>query len=414
MGFEPELYEIASYELLEGFRVRVECVQYEQSVYTDDSNPADASYASITPATPPAAVEDPAVSEAFARVGVSRLTATWSLRLGAVRYEVFIRINTGSGGDWQLAARTMSGAVSFDVRAPFGVSVTVAVVAIARDGSARAPANSAQRTIAILRLDDSATVAEIPGNVPGTPTITLVDGNTWRLAWEAVAGADRYEVRFDPWVDAVTLYSGTDTHFDFQPNMLAQQLQVRAAKGGFYSRRVAFAGTPAAAWPGFTEHGVTKVADFDDGAIQNGIKIRDYFGQFGQSLMQVDDRYPLQYVTRAWDAGAVRVHFLSLDVRVNARPQQPLGTLFLSDPNFSLNGPINGSVLDWQLVLMTSDDDAVWVERPLAKDYFAAPVFAEARYFKLKVIVSVKPNADGRRSYLAAVKRLALKWSFEP
>jgi hypothetical protein len=410
-GFEPMRAEIVSSELVEDFKVRLDCIQYEPTVPTDETDPRESNFAQLTPATPPDAVTDLAAVETFERRGVSRISVSWTSSVGAVRFDVYVRIHTASAAAWELAGRTRDSALAFTVAAEFGIGLTIAVVAVAADGAQRTIQNSAQVSLTILRDDTTETVGEIPGNVTGA-SVALLSGNTYRLSWDAVPDVDGYEVRLNAWTDGAVLASTTDTYFDFQTNRRTQLLMVRAKKDRFYSRCIAAAATPEVAWPGFVNQGIGFSADFDEGDIQNGNKVRNEFASFFQALLQLDNSHQMRYTTKVYDTGAKRAYFVSLDARVMPWPLAPLSTIFLANPNFSIQGPINESVIDWDVSMLYSDDDESWTERVLPKDYFANPIFQEARYFRFRVRASVK-EIDGRRDYLACLKRLAFRTDYQ-
>jgi hypothetical protein len=393
---------------------RIECVEYHNTVFSDDAESKDGGINPVVYSTPVAVVIAPPVTEASTEVAVSTLTLSWdstaadaaAVADGTTVESFNVYWRTFGESAWNFAGETEDDTLSFDSTLGLGVSLEICVQTVNADGAeldidSAADGDDNHIIYVIHREDDTSELVTFPADVTNA-ALTVDNGNTYNLTWDAVTldvdgdalTPDGYQVRYGNFSGGVVLHDATSRTLSVELDQLVHAFYIRAywtAASGrkYYSAGATEVLSTAVAVPGYgTDTAVTISAENDGaGALSNGIWIDWYRGQPAPfAMVQAIPDASMTYVSAIADCGSSAATSVSVDVRAAPYWGDELAGLdiYASMNQWGPFGEINKEYLDWSAWVESADSTSgPWAQVNI-RDFAGEEIIATARYFRIR------------------------------
>lgn len=400
-------------------------IEYVPLVFTDDSGPTDDGLFASPPEALPADATSVSISEAVKspfEADVSEITVGWTAGSGAVDHEIYFKLLSQNGG-FIFAGTSTTSPFTFEVRAPWGMKIQVAVVGINSQGGRKRPESVASTATAkhtINRDDENEQIAVFPDAATNL-ALTLDSDNVYDLSWTAGSGADGYEIKKNNWHGGKLIGETTGTSFaGIKVQNIIEAIAVRAYKtvGGvrYYSKEFPkVLTTPATPGSAYTTTRVDFPGGEDlwsNGILTGGVRSPVSEGYFGEGIVQDDPERSMRFITNVQDAGAIREHLISYEARVTSAILKQLGAYFWPMEHHSATGEIHKEYIETTIQLHYSNVNNFGNSFPLPygiiqlSDLTNQDVIVTGRYFRLLVDAKLKTEYRTKTSGVRAVMTL--------
>ena len=412
---KERLFEITQVTGLRNSEREISGVEYVPEVYSYETGSETGGDFDGGASAAPGDASNVAIVETYFDEGISTLAVTWTGGTGAITHDVYFAFE--NNGSFTFVGNYSTAAATFQVTAPWGILVRIAIVGVSADGARLTPQTvgaSARGSITINRDDENECIALYPGAVTNI-SLTNISNNEFSLAWTAGANADGYVVARGEWQGRYAQSETTGTSVaSVLTNAVIQALIVRAYRNvagisgtvRYYSESNTLipttTGVPATynATTQIDYPGPTVNAGWRNGQFQNAIIVQDSAGFFGESLEQVDPLQNIEFLSPVLDCGAGGSKFLSLDPQLTVAWKAEIdGDFYFSTQHFGSDGQINKQYIDWTLIVQSNNtgtfaDPSTYSQLDVT-NLLAGNIFVTARYFRLALTARFRTDAPG-------------------
>jgi hypothetical protein len=345
----------------------IEAIEYVPEVYSDEATDI--------------AVTDESSDEE----GVSTLTVEWTSAGEGIAYNVYTS-PVGNPEASSLVETTAGISVVFNlIGLLYDDNVQIIIQSLDPSGG-RIPISTAPSIVYKIRRENNGTaILDYPGNVqnPVWTDLSHADGNLYSLAWDAVAGADGYEIRAGAWPAGRVVYQGAAASAEIRTGRVAREYFVRAYIGTEYSSSALITESPVTGYQGYSVESVAaNSADLDGASSTNGVPIT-LFGS--RHISQVDPEIPIAVTTAEIDLGSSAPTHVSLDVSAMQRYIQNVAALeiFSDAISWTVFGEIRQQYHLWDFrIRYKATAGAAWSELAFTDGVANESIVLTGRYFQ--------------------------------